>query len=109
MRIYPVSSNYQRQIYPAKKASIPTCQNPCCDSFNPSFQSTKSGGKKLLGGLFGTAALIGSLIGTAILSGGVSIPFVLGYTALGTAAGVGIGHQIDKGADEEINKIDEKA
>ena len=56
---------------------------------------------KFLGGLFGTLDTLGAIGGTVIMTGGVALPFVIGYGALSAGSGLLLGHQMDKAADKE--------
>lgn len=92
MRINPVSFNYQNNYQnSSKQAKMLTVQ--------PTFTG-KHSGLKLFGGIFGTLATAGAIGGSIIMTGGLSIPFILGYGALGAASGAVIGHTIDKGVRE---------
>ena len=67
---------------------------------HPSFQNGKHECAKFFGGLAGTLGTLGAIGGTIIMTGGVAIPAVIGYGAVCTAIGTGIGHAIDKEAEK---------
>ena len=104
MRIYPVTSytylNYSkhRSVYAENKRSTNTC--------NPAFCAHEA--KKTFTAIFGTTAAVSAALGSVLLSGGLALPFVLTYSAIGTAAGFGIGCIIDKN-EKEINSKNKKA
>ena len=101
MRINPIGVNYYQQ-----KLSINT-KNATNYVSQPNFCG-KHSSAKFFGSLFGTLATAGAIGGSLIMSGGLSLPFILGYGALGAAGGAVIGHTIDKGASEDKN-IDKNA
>ena len=101
MRVNSVNSNYYRYNKSTANNNIFQCKP---DSI--SFQG-KHTSAKWLGGTFGTIATFSMAAGSVILSGGLSIPAILAYGAIGTAAGALIGHTIDKSAEENKN-LDKK-
>lgn len=90
MRVNPISQN-----------NYYNCTKPVN---SPKFEG-KHASAKFLGGVFGTMATLGAIAGTVIMSGGVVIPAVLAYGALGAASGAVIGHKIDKNSDKNIDKL----
>ena len=99
MRINSIGVNYY-QIN-----SLNHSTNRAAYSSQPSF-GHKHTSAKFWGGLFGTLATAGAIGGSLIMSGGLSLPFILGYGALGAASGAYLGHKIDKGAEEANKKLD---
>lgn len=95
MRVNPISLNYQKIYISNSNRKV------CCSQ--PNFEG-KHSSAKFLGGLFGAIATAGAIGGTIIMSGGVALPFVLGYGALGAASGAFLGHQIDKGSNKNLDK-----
>ena len=104
MRIYPVT-NYSYPRYSGRQNLHMQNYNVSSVTYSPSFQS-KHSAKKLFTPLFGGLATAGAALGTIIMTGGVAAPFVVAYGAIGAAAGLGLGHIIDKGNKEfeENNK-----
>jgi hypothetical protein len=51
-------------------------------------------------------ATLGAIGGSLVLSGGLSLPFILGYGAIGAASGAVIGHRIDKNSDKNIDELE---
>ena len=95
MKISPVSSvNYHY--------SKPTTAKPkqnCVLNYQPAFKN-KHSSAKFLGGLFGTLGTLGAIGGTIIMTGGVALPFVIGYGVASAGSGAILGHIIDKGAEK---------
>ena len=94
MRINPIGTNYQLNSRLAKTAVI--------TSKPASFQG-RHDTAKALGGLFGIMGTLGAITGTIIMSGGVALPFVIGYGALSAGSGAIVGHVIDK-SNPDYNK-----
>ena len=95
MRVNPINVNYQQKYTIAKKSQFS----------QPTFEG-KHESAKALGGLFGTLATLGAIGGSLVLSGGLSLPFILGYGAIGAASGAVIGHRIDKNSDKNIDELE---
>jgi len=90
MRVNPVTNNYYHK-------SLIRDKHLKVQQQHVTFEG-KHSGAKILGGLFGTIAAAGAIGGSLIMSGGLALPFIIGYGAVGAAGGAMIGHQIDKGA-----------
>ena len=97
MKISPVGLNYgiTRRIQPQKTVNSQI-------NFNGKYTATKT-----FGGIFGALGTLGAIGGTIIMTGGIALPFVLGYGALSAGSGAIIGHIIDKG-NEEYDKENDK-
>ena len=65
----------------------------------PTFKS-KYGFTKGLAGIFGTIGTLGAIGGTVIMTGGIALPFVLGYGAACTASGAAVGYVIDTAGED---------
>lgn len=100
MRINPVGINYSSRISTNKGRKL---SQSSYAGDTVSFQKGNAC-KKALGMTFGTSALLGSVLGTIIMTGGVILPAVAIYTGIATAAGVAIGHEIDKADDKDDKK-----
>ena len=92
MRVSQISVNY------------PNCKpRPCVKAVKqPAFQG-RHDTAKVLCGVFGALGTLGAIGGTIIMTGGVALPFVIGYGAACGGSGAIIGHMIDKG-NPDYNK-----
>ena len=106
MRVNAIKNNYQS--YGMKTGNMMKTNSAVISSKNSelSFQG-KHTCAKVIGGLTGALGLIGSVAGVAIMTGGIglaALPAILGYSAMTTASGVWLGHQIDKDSAKEEEK-----
>ena len=100
MRINPINSI---GYYYSKPTNIRQKQTPVMDN-QLSFQG-KHSSAKFLGGICGALGTLGAIGGTIIMTGGVALPFVLGYGAMSAGTGAILGHIIDKGAKEADKEL----
>ena len=100
MRINPVCSP---GYHYSKPTNIRQKQIPVMNS-QPSFQG-KHSAAKFLGGICGALGTLGAIGGTIIMTGGVALPFVIGYGAISAGTRVILGHIIDKGAKEADKEL----
>ena len=103
MRVEAVNSVYYSN---KQKPNVKRFCKPTCSSMQNVSFSGKHDCAKFFGGLFGTLGTLGAIGGTVIMTGGVALPFVLGYGALSAGSGLVIGHMMDKDGNNK-NKDDE--
>ena len=92
MKVNPISVNYNTYRHNNRVQTNKFHQQP---TFQGKHYCTK-----LLGGTFGTLGTLGAIGGTIIMSGGVLLPFVIGYGAVCAGVGATLGHMLDKGAEK---------
>ena len=93
MRVSQISVNYQNFN------SVPRVKT----GKQPTFRG-KHDTAKVLCGVFGALGTLGAIGGTIIMTGGVALPFVLGYGAACGGSGAIIGHMIDKSSPDYNKK-----